>query len=203
MADASESLLQRFSVKCAKPDANGCIHWLGSKTKRGYGVILIGKVRGKNLRTTAHRAAWLLERGDLSPEILVLHKCDNPSCVNVDHLFLGSPANNTRDMVAKNRHGWRHGTPWQKLNAVDGERIRDLRAAGYSQQKIADWIGVSRPLISMVLAGKIFHSRHPIGLLRSSEHQQQFAYDQLHHQRRSVGAGKHAGLRRQGGPSVF
>lgn len=159
LAEASESLPRRFAAKCGKPDANGCIPWLGGKTRKGYGVIRAGG--SGTPRTTAHRIAWVLKRGALAPEILVLHRCDNPSCVNVDHLFIGSPLNNTHDMMAKNRHGWRHGTPWQKLNATDGDRIRDLRSAGRTQQAIADWIGVSRPLISMVLAGKISHSRCP------------------------------------------
>src|SRR5262245_32977559 len=149
LAEASKTLPQRFSGKCAKPDANGCIKWLGSTTARGYGTLYFGKIQEKMFRTTAHRAAWVLKRGDLSPEILVLHACDNPSCVNVDHLFIGSPKDNTQDMMSKNRHGWRGGTPWQKLVLTDQERIRDLRAAGYSHQKIADWFGVSRSLISM------------------------------------------------------
>jgi hypothetical protein len=78
--------------------------------------------------------------------------------VNVDHLFLGTAQENTDDMVSKGRHSWRNGTPWQKLNATDGERIRDLTRAGCTQQEIADWMGVSRPLISLVMAGKIKHS---------------------------------------------
>jgi hypothetical protein len=120
--------------------------------------MLIGKHAGRYVRSTAHRAAWILKRGPIGPEILVLHSCDNPSCVNVDHLFLGSPKDNTDDMVAKRRHGWRNGTPWQKLNAVDGERIHDLRIAGLTQQAIADYMGVSRPLISLIESGKIQHS---------------------------------------------
>jgi HNH endonuclease len=143
----------RFSAKCGKPDANGCIPWLAGKTLKGYGQFRIGL-----LRTTAHRAAWMMKYGDIAPGLSVLHKCDNPSCVNVDHLFLGTAQENTDDMVAKGRHAWRNGTPWQKLNATDAERIRDLYRARCTQQEIADWLGVSRPLISMILAGKIQYS---------------------------------------------
>ena len=100
----------------------------------------------------------MLKHGEIPSGMDVLHRCDNPSCVNVDHLFLGTPGDNTRDMMAKGRHGWRNGMPWQKLTAVDGERIRDLRHAGYTQQAIADWFGVSRPLISLILGGHIQHS---------------------------------------------
>ena len=145
---------ERFVVKCSEPDEHGCVKWLGSSTLGGYGVF---RVR-EGVRTTAHRAAWIIFRGEIPDGKYVLHRCDNPSCVNVDHLFIGTPAENTHDMVAKGRHGWRSGMPWQKLNAIDGERIRDLRQAGCTQQQIADWLGVSRPLISLILSGRVKHS---------------------------------------------
>ena len=149
------TLETRFLAKCGEPDANGCINWLASKTKTGYGIVTID---GDGTRTCAHRVAWVLKNGDLAPGELVLHKCDNRSCVNADHLFVGSAKENTADMVTKGRHFWRNKLPWQKLNATDGERIRDLRRMGHTQQEIADWLGVSRPLISMIEHGKIGHS---------------------------------------------
>ena len=153
--EVSDTLLARFELKCGKPDENGCIPWLGHRTRKGYGCIRVTKDHAK---TTAHRAAWVLKRGDIPPEISVLHRCDNPTCVNVDHLFLGTPLDNVADMVQKGRQAWRFRTPWQKLNSTDGERISDLRRMGHTQQEIADWLAVSRPLISMILAGKINHS---------------------------------------------
>lgn len=110
-------------------------------------------------RTTAQRAAWILKHGQIPAGAWVLHRCDTPSCVNVEHLFIGTPADNTHDMMAKGRHGWRDGQPWQKLNAIDEERVFDMRKSGCTQQQIADWLGVSRPLISLYLSGKISHSR--------------------------------------------
>ena len=156
LSEAGLTVQKRFEAKCAEPSANGCIEWLGWKTRQGYGGLRTGGPA--SVKTTAHRIAWALKRGAIAPEILVLHRCDNPSCVNVDHLFLGLPKANTRDMMAKGRHGWRKGTPWQKLHATDAERIRDLRGAGLTQQKIADWIGVSRPLISIVLSGNFAYA---------------------------------------------
>ncbi len=149
------TLAKRFRSKCGAPDARGCIPWLGTKTTKGYGTL---RLNASGPKSTAHRIAWVLSRGDLAPELCVLHRCDNPSCVNVEHLFTGSVLQNVQDMVAKKRHGWRDGTPWQKLNATDGERIRDLRRAGCTQQQVADWLNVSRPLISMIEGGKIQHS---------------------------------------------
>lgn len=155
-----ESTLSRFLARCVPSKTSDCIDWSGRLNYRGYG--LLGAVfAGKQGRVTyAHRIAWVLEHKEIPEGAMVLHRCDNPRCVNVDHLFLGSAKDNTADMVTKGRHPWRQGTRWQKLNAIDGERICDLRAAGCTQQQIADWFGVSRPLISMVLAGKIIHSAH-------------------------------------------
>ena len=153
----SETLPRRFAKKCGSQTVDGCIPWLGYKTAKGHGVIQTASTGSR--KTCAHRIAWVLKHGDLAPKILVLHRCDNPSCVNVDHLFLGSAKENTADMVSKKRHMWRNPLPWQKLNAVDGERIRDLRRSGCTQQQVADWLGVSRPLISMIESGQVHHSR--------------------------------------------
>jgi hypothetical protein len=178
LAEANHTLRSRFESKCAEPNAQGCVNWLGTKTRFGHGKIRINSDRLVS-QVFAHRVAWILKRGDIPPEILVLHRCDNPSCVNVDHLFLGSQLDNVTDMIGKNRHGWSYGKarPWQKLHSGDGERIDDLRRAGLTQQKIADWLGVSRPLISLILAGKIQHS-----LSRSHANYSDTAHDELHHQ---------------------
>lgn len=155
-SDFNETLSTRFARKCGAPNDSGCIPWLGTKTAKGYGLLQVCGARSR--KTCAHRIAWVLARGDLPPGACVLHRCDNPSCVNPDHLFLGSPKDNTEDMVRKERHPWRERTPWQKLNAVDVERIKDLRRNGCTQQQVADWLAVSRPLISMIEHGKIRHA---------------------------------------------
>ena len=79
--------------------------------------------------------------------------------MNPDHLFAGSAQENTDDMVGKKRHAWLNGQPWQKLNADDVRRAIDLRLAGKTQQMVADILGVSRPLISMLERGLIQHAR--------------------------------------------
>jgi len=153
----NETLSRRFARKCGIPDENGCIPWLGTKTSKGYGILHFA---GPPLfrKTTAHRIAWVLAQGELERSELVLHRCDNPSCVNVKHLFIGSPKENTEDMVRKGRHSWRDGTPWQKLNDHDVVRILALRQEGWTQQEVADSFGVSRPLISLVEHGKVMHA---------------------------------------------
>jgi hypothetical protein len=151
-SDFGKTASIRFELKCDKPDANGCIPWLAGKTRGGYGYHRYN-VRS---RTTAHRVCWVLKRGDIPPEILVLHKCDNPSCVNVDHLFLGTQSQNVFDMVEKQRHGWRGGTPWQKMYSEDWGRVRDMRRdSRYTQQEVADYFGVTKALISLMELGKL------------------------------------------------
>ncbi len=81
---------------------SGCWEWAGGKNN-GYGVLCVS---GKTIK--AHRYAWILTNGEIPKGegyhgTCVLHKCDNPSCINPDHLFLGSNADNVRDRVAKNR----------------------------------------------------------------------------------------------------
>jgi hypothetical protein len=76
-----------------------CLLWTGVTKRDGYGVIGIG--RGKQYRV--HRIAWEVKYGAVPQGLLVCHKCDTPLCVNVDHLFLGTPKDNTQDMIRKGR----------------------------------------------------------------------------------------------------
>src|ERR1044072_7489057 len=87
--------LTRFSARISKDPDNECWIWLGVKTARGYGFI---KIRGRMIAT--HRIAYSLSKGDPG-QIYVCHRCDNPSCCNPDHLFLGTNRDNQIDAREK------------------------------------------------------------------------------------------------------
>jgi hypothetical protein len=80
---------------------NGCWEWALYIDKRGYGEL---KMPGTRVNKRAHRVAYEARFGDIPKGLFVCHKCDNPKCVNPDHLFVGTHQDNMDDMMKKNRH---------------------------------------------------------------------------------------------------
>lgn len=91
--------LARFFVQTEATPWPGCRLWTGLKNENGYGVTTV-----KRRKVLAPRVAWVVEHQREIPDgMLVCHRCDNPSCVLPDHLFLGTQADNVRDMIRKGR----------------------------------------------------------------------------------------------------
>ena len=133
----------RFWANTRKGD--GCWEWTGNITSRGYGRF---NAHGKGLR--AHRVAYLLTVADPG-ELLVCHRCDNPSCINPAHFFLGTHKDNSQDAAKKNRmtHGVKVNTA--KMNEQQVAEITRRYAAGERTMKLVEEFGVSKHAIRRVL----------------------------------------------------
>ena len=97
-------LAERFWAKTRVDTVSGCLLWTGTTLQPRWGTgFSYGKVRLGGKLMSAHRVAWELTHGQVLDGLMVLHKCDVRNCVNPDHLFLGTHADNMRDMSAKGR----------------------------------------------------------------------------------------------------
>jgi len=94
--DARKRTLTRENIFANTTKQGECVIWMGARTRWGYGQC------GTACRGV-HRRSFELFNGPIPPGMFVLHRCDNPPCINPEHLFLGTYADNTRDMIAKGR----------------------------------------------------------------------------------------------------
>lgn len=100
---------------------DGCWIWAAARTKTGYGTVGVGN--GKT--SQAHRVSWELCVGPIPDGMQVLHKCDNPPCVNPDHLFIGTNDDNMKDRKAKGRYDLRGEK--NPLSVLTEDAVRDIR----------------------------------------------------------------------------
>lgn len=150
VAGSAELDMQRFWSK-TRSGTDGCIEWTAAKKSYGYGVF---NRDGKHT-ILAHRMAWILEYGNLPDDSVIMHRCDNPGCVNVKHLMIGSHADNVADKIAKGRgnDGMRHGHA--KLTDDVIRQIRSLyQAREANQYQLAKRFGISQSVISEVINRK-------------------------------------------------
>lgn len=154
---------ERFWEKVEKTD--GCWLWTAGRFGTGYGEFSIDSRPAK-----AHRVAWELTNGPIPVGLIVCHHCDNRICVRPDHLFLGTVADNSADMVAKHRGrggrppGYRRGpnetilrgarNPTAVLDEVKVAEIRLRLAAGERGLYLAREFGVSASAVSLIKRGK-------------------------------------------------
>lgn len=132
-----------------------CIEYQGCKDESGYGLR---NIKGVCYRT--HRLAWEEVNGTIPKGLFVCHKCDNPSCININHLFLGTNSDNMLDMYKKGRGNnyFKYNNPKRKLTEEQVIDIKIRLENKETQQSIADIYKVDRTLISAIKTEKIWTS---------------------------------------------
>jgi len=142
---------------------SGCWIWMMS-TVCGYGSV---KYDGKTER--AHRLMYQLTKGPIPQDMLVCHKCDTKSCVNPEHLFLGSQKDNISDCLSKQRFavGSRQGS--SKLTDEKVRRMRALKKEGYSDGELGKIFGVNQTTVSRIIRRKYWAWLDDIAALKGDE----------------------------------
>jgi hypothetical protein len=138
--------LDRLLSRCIPEPNTGCWLWLGYVDKKGYGQA---SVDGRSRR--AHRVSYQLHKGPIGEDLHVMHDCDNPSCVNPDHLSLGTSQENNRDRNLRNRQARGERNGQSKLTA---EQVELIRSGQIGTKAAARKFGVSPRAITLIKSGK-------------------------------------------------
>lgn len=139
-----KSIEERFWPKVEKTDY--CWNWIAALNCEGYGQF---KLNGT--MKAAHRVSWEIHNGPIQNQLHVLHKCDNPQCINPDHLFLGTHQDNSDDKMAKNRQS-------VKLTKEQVLEIRYKYSLGNtSTRKLANEYKIHNTTISRIIHRKYWN----------------------------------------------
>lgn len=145
------TLAESFDEHWVADPSTGCWNWLRGKQSHGYGCLCVNYKMIK-----AHRFSYEQKVGPIPAGLQVLHRCDNPGCVNPEHLFLGSHSDNMRDKASKGRVRVPLGekSHLSKLVATDAERIRDIyRNGGITQRELARYFDTHQSNVSLIVRG--------------------------------------------------
>lgn len=141
--------IERFWSKVQKSESDACWEWTAHKHRQGYGLIWWG-----HRMICAHRIAYELAHGTHPGHLHVCHSCDNPSCCNPDHLFLGTHEDNMKDRDTKGRNRVLRGeeNPMSKLTSEQVAEIRKAFKEGrMTRTDLIQRYGVSRPHLNRIL----------------------------------------------------
>jgi len=127
----------------------GCWLWTGSLTTEGYGRL---KVRGRQFG--AHRVSYELHVGPIPAELIIRHRCDNPRCVNPEHLIPGTTFQNMQDKVERNRQAKGSANGKSKLSQEQALEAIKLRRDGWTLQAIGDKYGITKQSVYAIMTRK-------------------------------------------------
>lgn len=148
-------LTERFWRKVMRGAPDECWNWPRHLLRNdGYGQL--GRGRTHEGMVLSHRASWEIHFGPIPDGQCVCHTCDNRACVNPNHFFLGTRQDNNLDKMTKGRQPKGEGVTTHKLFESDIRQIGKLRREGWSNKAISENFGVSQPIISRILTGKIW-----------------------------------------------
>lgn len=134
--------MKRFWSKVDIKGPDECWTWTANTHRQGYGFFKFTKAQNR----LAHRVAYELAYGvPLVPAQKILHKCDNPCCVNPVHLMLGTQRDNVLDMIAKGRD--------RRVSKITDEQVTAIRLDARTQQAIADDYGIHYSEVSRIKRG--------------------------------------------------
>jgi len=155
----SQSIQQRFDAKVEYIPFADCHFWIAATNKKGYGKLN----NGSNNWILAHRFAWESINGMIPERMYVLHCCDNPSCVNVNHLYLGTKKDNANDRESRDRGNHASGTKHGKNKLLPSQvyEIRDAYDTGkYSFRQLGKIYGIDGKSVADIIDRKNWSNLH-------------------------------------------
>lgn len=152
-------LAERFGAFFERGSTDECWEWQGARIESGYGTVFaFGK------RTRAHRVAFFLEHGRM-PALCVCHTCDNRACVNPGHLFEGTNADNSADMVSKGRQARVSGELHHRARLTN-QQVRDIRAnyllCRVTHRELGERYQVSQNVVRSIVTGLTWRHLLPV-----------------------------------------
>lgn len=160
----SEKQIEIFWSRVERKGPGECWPWKASRDRKGYGTVCFTLGRRIYLKTRSHILARFLATGEWPNGLLTCHTCDNPCCANPEHLYLGKPVQNTRDMMTRKRH--RYQTQPDNVqrgeeltqSKLSGDKVREIRRlyaeGGVTLQDLAARYGVTKVCVHHVIIRK-------------------------------------------------